>query len=66
MTNSSVGFPQFYQIQQILDRFLETDEQVKAFFIDKMIAESGFKSGTIHDQLQKFLVGLPTNELVDK
>ena len=22
MTNSSVGFPQFYQIQQILDRFL--------------------------------------------
>ncbi len=23
MTNSSVGFPQFYQIQQILDRFLE-------------------------------------------
>ena len=21
MTNSSVGFPQFYQIQQILDRF---------------------------------------------
>ncbi|MBU7466009.1 transposase, partial [Lactiplantibacillus pentosus] len=25
MTNSSVGFPQFYQIQQILDRFLEKD-----------------------------------------
>ncbi|WP_226906852.1 PTS sugar transporter subunit IIA [Lacticaseibacillus paracasei] len=25
MTNSSVGFPQFYQIQQILDRFLLTD-----------------------------------------
>ncbi|QVI33536.1 hypothetical protein KG087_02540 [Lacticaseibacillus zeae] len=24
MTNSSVGFPQFYQIQQILDRFLDT------------------------------------------
>ena len=23
MTNSSVGFPQFYQIQQILDRFLD-------------------------------------------
>ncbi|QHB53546.1 hypothetical protein GQR93_14965 (plasmid) [Lentilactobacillus hilgardii] len=22
MTHSSVGFPQFYQIQQILDRFL--------------------------------------------
>ncbi|ARN91349.1 hypothetical protein AZI09_12755 (plasmid) [Levilactobacillus brevis] len=46
MTNSSVGFPQFYQIQQILDRFLglknklndlhheisnRTQKQLKAF-----------------------------------
>ncbi|SYW16696.1 arginine deiminase [Oenococcus oeni] len=53
-------------LEKLVVQALETDEQVKAFFIDKMIAESGFKSGTIHDQLQKFLVGLPTNEMVDK
>ena len=28
MTNSSVGFPQFYQIKQILDRFLGATEQL--------------------------------------
>ncbi|RND43511.1 hypothetical protein FAM8407_02936 [Lacticaseibacillus paracasei] len=32
MTNSSVGFPQFYQIQQILDRFLETLNGAKGYF----------------------------------
>ncbi|WP_257612511.1 arginine deiminase family protein, partial [Oenococcus oeni] len=53
-------------LEKLVVQALETDEQVKAFFIDKMIAESGFKSGTIHDQLQKFLVDLPTNEMVDK
>ena len=30
MTNSSVGFPQFYQIQQILDRFLTEHIAVNA------------------------------------
>ena len=28
MTNSSVGFPQFYQIQQILDRFLAMESMM--------------------------------------
>jgi len=52
MTNSSVGFPQFYQIQQILDRFLDLQGLLSASFgLDKPDEEDLFSFQGVVNQL---------------
>jgi putative ABC transport system ATP-binding protein len=41
MTNSSVGFPQFYQIQQILDRFLDSHTSAEIMRLFKTLHQQG-------------------------
>ncbi|AZZ59836.1 arginine deiminase [Oenococcus sp. UCMA 16435] len=53
-------------LEKLVVQALDTSKQVKSFFIDKMIAESGFKNGTIHRELRNFLASLSTREMVDK
>lgn len=47
MTNSSVGFPQFYQIQQILDRFLGKNGAGKTTLIKILLNLIDKSSGTV-------------------
>ncbi|WP_375711898.1 Fic family protein, partial [Lentilactobacillus hilgardii] len=70
MTNSSVGFPQFYQIQQILDRFLVPGELWQGKGGVNLGSEDFFEPPLINEKqeqsfLQKILAD-PRTTITDK
>ena len=42
------------------------DDNIKEEFLEKIIAESGYAAGTIHDGLKEFLLSFSTKDMVNK
>lgn len=42
------------------------DQSVKEEFVDRMIAESGYAAGLIHDALKEYLLAMDTQDMVNK
>ena len=59
MTNSSVGFPQFYQIQQILDRFLDAQSIKNTATAENKGYDGGKKISGIKRHLAVDINGFP-------
>ncbi|MCO7166445.1 minor capsid protein [Lacticaseibacillus paracasei] len=65
MTNSSVGFPQFYQIQQILDRFLDfLSNNCRALHIPQSGDRIDDNLATPMNQMLSRIHTLTTNEAI--
>ncbi|MCQ4965164.1 arginine deiminase family protein, partial [Bifidobacterium pseudocatenulatum] len=42
------------------------DQDVKEEFVDRMVAESGYAAGLIHDVLKEYLLAMNTQDMVNK
>ncbi|MBR2672974.1 MAG: arginine deiminase [Aeriscardovia sp.] len=53
-------------LENLTAEALDTDEGVKDRFLEQMLAESGYKSGFLHDAIKEYFLGMPTLDMVNK
>ena len=53
-------------LENLTAEALDTDEGVKDRFLEQMLAESGFKSGAMHDAIKDYFQGMSTLDMVNK